>query len=95
MVCEEIVIDSDGRSTLIRSGHQINPIMLDFYSQALKRKKVCLYQAYFFTVFPASTETGISEALSLEKNIEFICKISLSLGTKSYRVYGKSFMFVD
>ena len=42
MVCEEIVIDSDGPSTLIRSGYQVNSMMLDFYNQALKRKK-CVY----------------------------------------------------
>ena len=43
-----------------------------------------LIQAYFFSVFPATTETGISETLSLEKKIlKKVGKKSLSLGQNS------------
>ena len=40
--------------------------------------KIYLHQAYFFTDFPATTETGISETLSLGKKFLSLAKKSLS-----------------
>ena len=62
------------------------------------KKSVSLTQAYFFTDFPAPTETGISETLSLgekflslaKKILEF-SQISLSLAKKILEFSKKSF----
>ena len=43
-----------------------------------KYYKIKITQAYFFTDFPATTETGISETLSLGKKFLSLAKKSLS-----------------
>ena len=44
-------------------------------------------QAYFFTDFPATTETGISETLSLGKKFLSLAKKSLSLAKNPRVLY--------
>ena len=47
-------------------------------------------QAYFFTDFPAPTETGISETLSLGKKFLSLAKKSLSLAKNAWVLTGPS-----
>ena len=56
--------------------------MLEISSKLLKTS-LSVEQAYFFTDFPAPTETGISETLSLGKKFLSLAKKSLSLAKKS------------
>ena len=73
VVCEEIVIDSDGRSTLIRSGHQANSMMLDFYNRALKRKKVCLCKHTIKVCVSCSCRCPGTSAQSKPQSNYFLC----------------------
>ena len=50
----------------------------------IRIQKKYLSQAYFFTDFPAPTETGISETLSLGGKFLSLAKKSLSLEKKIF-----------
>ena len=53
----------------------------------VKFSDIGLYEAYFFTDFPAPTESGISETLSLGEKFLSLVKKSLSLAKNPIVLY--------